>query len=586
MQSIAVSTVRIILLAGAFVTALLASFSASAEKRVALVVGNNAYDSVPKLEKAVNDAKAVSSSLQALGFQVQLATDLGRRDFIRQLSAFMDRVGPGDLALFYYAGHGIEVRGVNYILPTDVPPVMQGQESLLTGEAVPTEKIISDLQDRGARATVFVLDACRDNPFKTGTTRSLGGARGLAQGTPPEGVFVLYSAGVGQSALDRMSDNDPDPNSVFTRVFLKEIHKKDNTLVAIAKSVQVAVRDLSQTVSHTQVPAYYDQIIGQLYIASVGSASAKVDQNLPAAGNTMSKQPAIANVPSQQQLPARPVFNNRAFSEFLGKQSQHVRAAHNWANPNAVATCDRLASYGSDVPDSRAPRVALKDISVKEAVPACIAAVLQDSATPRLRAQLARALLQSPSKTDSQAGFNILLDLANDGYPAAMWRIGVTYSGSEIKKDDREAAVWFRRAADKGLGAAMSDLAYKYETGEGVARDQREAARWFERAAASGHPSGMRNYALVLDKGEAVGRNAKQSAEYLLTAFRMGSTSARKSLFELNGAWHTDTRAQVQELLKDFGFYKGRTDGEFDAETYAALTALQSSNPIIAGREE
>src|SRR5664280_3199660 len=105
-QSIAVSTVRIMLLAGAFVTALLASFSASAEKRVALVVGNNAYESVPKLEKAVNDAKAVSSSLQAIGFQVQLATDLSRRDFIRQLSAFMDRVRPGDLALFYYAGHG------------------------------------------------------------------------------------------------------------------------------------------------------------------------------------------------------------------------------------------------------------------------------------------------------------------------------------------------------------------------------------------------------------------------------------------------------------------------------------------------
>jgi len=103
----------------------------------------------------------------------------------------------------------IEVRGVNYILPTDIPPVKQGQEGLLTGEAVQTEKIISDLQDRGARASVFVLDACRDNPFKTGSTRSVGGVRGLAQGTPPEGVFVLYSAGVGQSALDRMSDNDP-----------------------------------------------------------------------------------------------------------------------------------------------------------------------------------------------------------------------------------------------------------------------------------------------------------------------------------------------------------------------------------------
>ena len=209
-----ISALRRMFLVGTFATALSAAFDARAEKRVALVVGNNAYENVPKLEKAVNDAKAVSSSLQAIGFQVQLATDLSRRDFIRQLSAFMDRVGPGDLALLYYAGHGIEVRGVNYILPTDVPPVVPGRESLLTGEAVPTEKIITDLQDRGARAMVFILDACRDNPFKTGTTRTLGGARGLAQGTPPEGVLVLYSAGVGQSALDRMSNNDSDPNSV------------------------------------------------------------------------------------------------------------------------------------------------------------------------------------------------------------------------------------------------------------------------------------------------------------------------------------------------------------------------------------
>jgi hypothetical protein len=271
---------------------------------------------------------------------------------------------------------------------------------------------------------------------------------------------------------------------------------------------------------------------------------------------------------------------NRSFSAFLGRQSQNVRAAQTFANPNAVATCDRLASYGSDVPDSRAPRVPLKDISVKDAVPACIAAVLQDSVTPRLRAQLARALLQSPSKIDSQAGLNILRDLANDGYPAAMWRVAVTYSGEQ-------AVAWYRRAAEKGLGAAMSDLAYKYENGgEGVAKNPREAAAWFERAAASGHPGGMRNFALVLDKDEMVPRNPKQSAEYLLTAFRMGSAAARKSLFELNGAWHADTRAHVQEQLKDFGFYNRRTDGQFDAETYAALSTLQSSNPIIAGREE
>ncbi|MBR1212498.1 caspase family protein [Bradyrhizobium sp. JYMT SZCCT0180] len=590
MRSAAKSAVRATFAVLALVAAVSAT-PARAEKRLALVVGNNAYESVPKLEKAVNDAKAVSSSLQSLGFQVQLATDLNRRDFIRQLSAFMDKVSAGDLALIYYAGHGIEVRGVNYILPTDIPPVKQGQESLLTGEAVQTEKIITDLQDRGARASVFVLDACRDNPFKTGTTRSLGGVRGLAQGTPPEGVFVLYSAGVGQAALDRMSDSDADPNSVFTRVFLKEVQKKENTLVAIAKSTQVAVRDLSLTVSHTQVPAYYDQIIGQLYLASDGAAPAKSAQEAPVASNKPARPPVVASLPPQPSQPkpsqpvARAVFNNRAFNDFLKRQPQMVRA--DLANPNAVANCDRLASYGSDVPDSRAPRVRRDDIRVKEALPACVAAILQEPGTPRLRAQLARALLDAPAKRDKVAGLDMLLDLAKDGYPAAMWRIGICYYGGELLKENkRAAAFWFRQAADKGLGAAMSDLAYLYERGEGVEKDGVEAARWFERAAAGGHPGGMRNYALVLDQGEAVPRNPKQSAEYLLTAFRMGSPDARESLFKKHASWQADTRAQVQELLREFGFQVGRTDGEFDGNTFTALEALRASNPINAGRVE
>jgi hypothetical protein len=424
MLSAFVSAVRIALSACAFVTVLLASFDARAEKRVALVLGNNAYQSISKLERAVNDARAVSATLQTLGFQVQLATDVGRRELVRQLSTFMDQIEPGDLALLFYAGHGVEIRGANYILPTDLPPVQQGQESLLTGEAISTDKIISDLQDRGARATVFVLDACRDNPFKpseTRSTRSLGGARGLAIGTPPEGVFVLYSAGVGQSALDRMSSNDTDPNSVFTRIFLKEIQKKEYPMVAVAKSVQVAVRDLSLTVNHTQVPAYYDQIIGQLYLAGTGPASGNVDWSTPA------KPPADATIAAQPP-PGRPVFNNRAFSEYVSRQSQFARSEV--GNPNAVAICDRLASYGSDVPDSRAPRVELDNIRVKEAVPACVAAIMQDPATPRLRAQMARALLRSQSKADNASGVNILLDLANDGYPAAMWRIGISYYSS------------------------------------------------------------------------------------------------------------------------------------------------------------
>ena len=200
----------------------------------------------------------------------------------------------------------------------------------------------------------------------------------------------------------------------------------------------------------------------------------------------------------------------------------------------------------------------MDDIRVKEAVPACVAAILQEPATPRLRAQLARALTEAPARADKVAGLDILLDLAKDGYPAAMWGIGASYySGRVIKEDKRAAAFWFRQAADKGLGTAMSDLAYVYERGEGVAKDSVEAAHWFERAAASGHPRGMRNYALVLDLGEAVPRNPKQSAEYLLTAFRMGSSTARESLFKKHEYWRADTKAWVQELFEGIWFLSG-----------------------------
>ena len=120
---------------------------ARAEKRIALVIGNNAYENVPKLEKAVNDAKAVAASLRSIGFEVLLATDVSRRDFARQLAEFNGRVQTNDLALFFYAGHGIEVRGANYVLPLDVPAARDGQETLITDEAEALALLESKLRE-------------------------------------------------------------------------------------------------------------------------------------------------------------------------------------------------------------------------------------------------------------------------------------------------------------------------------------------------------------------------------------------------------------------------------------------------------
>ncbi|MDQ0391247.1 caspase family protein [Labrys monachus] len=246
--------------------------TAALARNVALVVGNDAYANVTPLQKAVNDAHAVGDQLERLGFVVRRVDNVDQRGMSRALVDFDADVQPGDRALFFYAGHGFEIGGTNYLLPTDVPAARSDQEDLIRDAAFPVQRIIDGIRQRGAGVSILVLDACRDNPFAGDTTRSAAVARGLARIDAPEGVFVLMSAGAKQEALDRLSDQDADPNSVFTRSFLGELARPGRTLVEIAKKTQVDVRALAASVGYEQTPAYYDQVIGDV-VLSDGSAS-------------------------------------------------------------------------------------------------------------------------------------------------------------------------------------------------------------------------------------------------------------------------------------------------------------------------
>ncbi|EKS40070.1 caspase family protein [Afipia clevelandensis] len=239
---------------------------ASAEKRVALVIGNNDYRNVPPLQKAVNDARTMSDALKQLGFTVLFAENQNRKAFSETMLAFDKAVEPGDTAFFFFAGHGFEINGQNYLLPTDIDAVKQGQEELIRDGAFAAERVISRLQARGARTSIFVFDACRNNPFEATGTRALGGTGGLAPISPPEGVFVIFSAGAKQTALDRLNDNDPNPNSVFTRTFVRELAQPGLNLVQIAKRTQSDVRKLTMAANRMQTPAYYDQIVGDFVL--------------------------------------------------------------------------------------------------------------------------------------------------------------------------------------------------------------------------------------------------------------------------------------------------------------------------------
>src|SRR5262245_63488849 len=187
-----------------FVTCL--SGPAQAEKRVALLVGNNGYQNVPRLDRAINDARALGEALKNLGFKVFVGEDQSRRSLSEAFLAFDQTIERGDTALFFFAGHGFEIHGQNYLLPTDVPAATDGQEELVRDASFAVERIVDRLQARGTRIAIVVLDACRNNPFQRSGPRCDRGTGGLAPITPSEGVFVVFSAGAKQTALDRLTE--------------------------------------------------------------------------------------------------------------------------------------------------------------------------------------------------------------------------------------------------------------------------------------------------------------------------------------------------------------------------------------------
>jgi hypothetical protein len=197
------------LLAGGVAALLLTALptaQARAEARVALVVGNSTYERAPWLANPANDARLMAQTLSRLGFAVALETDVTQGELRRAIAAFTDAVaaaGSGSTAFFYYAGHGVQLDGRNYLVPVDAE--VGNARDVVLG-SVSASDLLQTVELAGGNANVIILDACRDNPFRR-ATRGL--SLGLARMDAPVGSIIGYATGPGQTALDGSGPNSP-----------------------------------------------------------------------------------------------------------------------------------------------------------------------------------------------------------------------------------------------------------------------------------------------------------------------------------------------------------------------------------------
>ena len=254
------------------ISLLLAGHSTAAtERRVALVIGNDNYQNISKLEKAVNDANAVARELKKVGFDVMAYNNVGQKKMNQAINDFTQKVSGGGVGVFFFAGHGLQINNQNFLVPVDMDTPNNPND--VADQAISVPSIQDKLADAKAKFTLLVLDACRNNPLPKKAGRSIGSARGLAMTNSPNGQVVIFSAGANQEALDKLNDEDKNPNGLFTREFLPLISQPGVSAVDAAKKVRSVVSQKAKTVNHEQNPAIYDQTDGDFYFVPPSAAS-------------------------------------------------------------------------------------------------------------------------------------------------------------------------------------------------------------------------------------------------------------------------------------------------------------------------
>ena len=496
--------------------------TAVAETRLALVIGNSKYQGTAALDNPVNDAADLSRTLRSTGFDVIEVHDATREAMVSAMRVFAERVPTADVALFYYAGHGLQMKGENYLVPVDAKIENETDVRFNTIS-------LSDIQQEmgSARtANVIILDACRNNPF----AEALGhGTRGAAA----RGLEPIQAAGVGSLVVfstqpDNVSLDGRDRNSPFASALLKHIATPG---LEIRQMISRVRSDVLQATDHKQVPWDNSSLIGDVYLASAPAPVAQPETPVPVATVTPASEPRVPVAPP-------------------------IPVATEASGP--AADCQRLAPL---VPPFATPAQikAASTVDWTRVLPICQAAVDAQPTDMKLQRLLGRAFEHSknyleaahhytiaadagyaPAENDlgvletygrgmvinHQRAFELFAKAANSGWPPAMNSLGAAYSnGWGVKEDDARALSLFEKAIEAGSADGLAEAGIMYFGGKGTERDYEAAAQYFQQAADIGNGYSMKFLALMYEHGLLGKPDPAKAAELRLQAAEVDPNS-------------------------------------------------------------
>lgn len=596
------------LLALALIAALGWAGHAQAESRLALVIGNSAYAQKP-LANPRNDAELMRQTLEAQGFAVTALVDADQVAMRKAILEFGRQLRDSDsVGLFYYAGHGVQVDGENYLIPTGAD-IRDLEDVALNG--INLTELLRSMERSESRLNIAILDACRDNPF---ASRTRSASRGLAAVEAPAGTLIAYATAPGRVSYDGTGENSP-----YTVALAANIPTEGAPLEDVFRRTR---RKVLEVTGGKQTPWEHSSLTGEFFfkpkIAAPETSSARDGERpMPEPDKRLAELQAWDAIKSTTDVVVLKrhldTYPNGVFSELVSIKIAAFEEKANtwsWVVKPAVADTELRDAEAFYEEALKLDHPAATSLELVQAVALYRRAA--EMGMPAAMHGLARAYDKGRgierNTTEAAAWYK---RAADKGHAGAMASLGTMYEfGEGVGLDMVEAIRLYRQSAEAGDANGMTSLAYLYAEGKGLDRDAAEARRWYGKAvskgnlramfnlalmhmqglggsaslpdavrllrsaAGKGHAGAMRERASLYDEGRGVPRDPKLAARHLLAAYKAGEKQARLDIFERPERWSFSTRREVQKQLAAKGLYSGQAHGIFNAQTRRALDRL------------